>query len=318
MAQTPNSMIAATPPGRCFRVPSDAEGARLDVWLAAQALAPTRSQIKVAARAGRLSVDGRDVRVSHRLRSGEVVVLLDGPPEPSSGRVEAEAIALDVLFEDESLVAVNKPAGMVVHPAAGIRTGTLVNAILGRYPGAALPGEAVRAGIVHRLDRDTSGVILVALTVAAHESLARQFRERSVKKVYWAVVQGRMVGDARVDAAIGRHPTDRKRMSTRGKPARSAVTDLRPLETFQGVTLVEARPLTGRTHQIRVHLAAGGWPIVGDKVYGVSRGAAPIGRQALHATSIEFAHPTSGRRLAVQAPLPPDFEELLRWLREGS
>lgn len=308
------------PPGSLaslrFPVPADAEGVRLDVWLAAQRLAPTRSQIKIAAEAGRLTVDDRAVRVSHRLRAGEVVVLLAGPPAEGAGGVEAEAIPLEILFEDSSLLAVNKPAGMVVHPAVGNRCGTLVNALLGRYPAALLPGEIARAGIVHRLDRDTSGVILVARSVAAHESLARQFRERSVKKVYWAVVHGRVSRAERIDAPIGRHPTERKRMSVHGRPARAAVTDLKPLEFYRGATLVEARPLSGRTHQIRVHLAARGWPILGDRVYGGARGPRPIGRQALHAMSIEFAHPDNGERLLIQAPLPGDFQALLQQFRE--
>ncbi|MBI5505659.1 MAG: RluA family pseudouridine synthase [Deltaproteobacteria bacterium] len=311
-------MSAPAAAGRSFAVPAGAQGERLDVWLAAQSLAPTRSQIKIAAEAGRLTVDGRAVRVSHRLRGGETVVLVEEPVEFASDRVGPQAIALEVLFEDAFVVAVNKPAGMVVHPAVGNRSGTLVNAVLGRYPGAALPGEPTRAGIVHRLDRDTSGVILVARTVAAHESLARQFRERTVKKVYWAVVLGKVAGEGRIDAPIGRHPSDRKRMSTRGRPARSAVTDVRPLESFGGATLIEARPLTGRTHQIRVHLAARGWPILGDSVYGGTRAPAMIGRQALHAASIEFAHPDTGRRLTVSAPLPSDFEALLARLRAGS
>ncbi len=312
-------MIPVPAPGLCLAVPADAEGERLDVWLAGQPSAPTRSQIKIAAKAGLLTVDGRAARVSQRLRGGEMVGLLDGPGGYSPNDVGPENIALEVLFEDSCLVAVNKRAGMVVHPAVGNRSGTLVNALLGRYPGASLPGEAVRAGIVHRLDRDTSGVILVARTVSAHESLARQFRERSVRKIYWAVVQGRVAGEERFDAPIGRHPTDRKRMSIHGKPARAAVTDVRPLECYPGTTLVEARPQTGRTHQIRVHLAARGWPVLGDKVYGGARGpVALIARQALHAMSIEFAHPEIGARLTIQAPLPPDFEELLRLLRAAS
>jgi len=304
-----------------FEVPSAAEGRRLDVWLAGQPQAPTRSQIKIAAQTGRLTVDGRAARVSHRLRGGERIILVADPDEPSTDDAGPESIALDVLYEDEFLVAINKAAGMVVHPAAGNRSGTLVNAILGRYPDAALPGSPSRAGIVHRLDRDTSGVILVARTVAAHEALARQFRERTVRKIYWALVQGRVASPQRIDAPIGRHRSDRKRMSVHGTPARNAVTEIRPLESYSleshlAATLIEARPLTGRTHQIRVHLAASGWPIIGDKVYGATRAAAPIARQALHAVSIEFAHPRSGSRLRVEAPLALDFAELLRVLRE--
>lgn len=313
--KTPGATAA---PQLSLRVPPEAEGKRIDVWLAAHALAPTRSQIKLAAESARLLVDGKAVRVSYRLRAGETLVLLAGPQDPAPGRVVAETIALDVLYEDECLIAVNKPAGMVVHPAVGNRRGTLVNAVLGRYPEAALPGDPSRAGIVHRLDRDTSGVILVARTVAAHESLARQFRERSVRKVYWAVVHGRMSAPQRMDAPIGRHRTDRKRMSVRGAPPRAAVTNVHPLECLAGATLVEARPLTGRTHQIRVHLAAAGWPIVGDRIYGPARASGLIARQALHAVSIEFVHPDRGDRMTVRAPIAPDFEELLRALRRAA
>jgi 23S rRNA pseudouridine1911/1915/1917 synthase len=315
---------------RHFVVPDDAAGARLDAWLAAQETAPSRSQLKHAAEEGRLLVDGETARVSHRLRGGEAVELRpDGRPA-SDGAALPEDIPLRVLFEDEHLLAVDKPAGMVVHPAAGNPDGTLVNAVLGRYVGAALPGDAGRAGIVHRLDRDTSGVILVARSVVAHEALSRQFHDRQVSKTYLALARGRVAEALRIDAAIGRHPRDRKKMSVAARVARKATTDIRPLEYFGAATLVEARPLTGRTHQIRVHLASRGWPIVADPIYGgrapVARGAwasvdkalAAVPRLALHAAAIEFDHPASRRRVRVEAPLAEDLEGAFAVVRNAA
>src|SRR6185369_12384042 len=236
----------------------------------------------VAADDQRLRVDGSPVRASYRLRGGESVELSIPEHDPSATAVTGEAIDLDVLYEDEEMLAINKPAGMVVHPAAGNRSGTLVHALLYRDPSIAWPGQPERAGIVHRLDRDTSGVILVAKNVAALEALSRQFRERSIRKTYLALVHGAVADSGRIDLPIGRHPTERKRMSVIGRPARAAISEYRPLERLGAFTLVEVRPLTGRTHQIRVHLSAKGFPIVGDRLYG-GKTKAGISRQALHA-----------------------------------
>jgi 23S rRNA pseudouridine1911/1915/1917 synthase len=300
-----------------FPVPPETSGARLDTWLAAQPGAPTRSQIKAAADDDRLQVQGKSVRASYRLRGGETVELVEPEPDPSTNQIVGEAIALDVLYEDEHMMAVHKPAGMVVHPAAGNRTGTLVHALLHRDPTIAWPGQPERAGVVHRLDRETSGVILVARTVRALEALSKQFRERTIRKTYLALVHGTVREGGRIDLPIGRHPTERKRMSVSGRPARAAISDYRPVETFDGFTLVEVRPLTGRTHQIRVHLAALGHPIVGDKVYGGKRKPG-FSRQALHAAAIEFELPGGGGRLRVEAPLAPDFASLVESLRGAS
>lgn len=305
-----------------FQVSAGDAGGRLDSWLAAQAGAPTRSQIKAAADDDRLLVDGKPARASLKLRGGEAVELRIPVHEAADSDLVGEAIPLDVLYEDADLLAVNKPVGMVVHPAVGNRTGTLVHALLHRSPGQAWPGNPSRAGIVHRLDRDTSGVILVAKTVAAHEALSRQFRERTIRKVYLALVQGVVREAGRIELGIGRHPTDRKRMSVNGRPARAAISDYRPLERLGPCTLLEVRPLTGRTHQIRVHLAASGLPIVGDKVYG-GKGGVAFGRQALHASSIEFLPGSPGTgaevpRLRVEAPLAPDMMDLLARLRRSA
>ncbi|HYB99247.1 MAG TPA: RluA family pseudouridine synthase [Candidatus Limnocylindrales bacterium] len=301
-------------------MPPGGGGARLDVWLAAQPDAPTRSQIKLACEQGRLRIGDRPVRPSMRLRGGETVVLVGSPAEDAEAAPVAEAIELRVLYEDEDIVAVDKPAGMVVHPAAGNRAGTLVNAILHRYSASAAAALPHRAGIVHRLDRDTSGVILVARTVVAHEALSKQFRERSVRKEYLALVHGLVRSGGTIDAPIGRHPSDRKRMSTHARRSRSAVSDYEPRELFEraGATLLEVRPRTGRTHQIRVHLAARGWPIVGDKVYGRRPGTRPAHpRQALHAAAIEIERPCDGRRIRIEAPLAADLHALLDSLRGG-
>ena len=299
-----------------YEVPADAAGERLDAWLARESGAPTRSQIKAAADDARLRADGKPVRGSYKLRGGERVELATPETDPDSLRIVGEAIALDVLYEDEEMLAVNKAAGMVVHPGAGNRTGTLVHALLHRDPSIAWPGQPERAGIVHRLDRDTSGVILVAKNVAALESLSKQFRERSIRKTYVALVEG-LPTAGRIDLAIGRHPTERKKMSVAGRPARTAVSEVRPLERLGPYTLVEVRPLTGRTHQIRVHLSATGFPILGDRLYG-GRMKAGITRQALHAAAIELDLPKGGGRLRIEAPLAPDIASLVEKLQAAA
>jgi 23S rRNA pseudouridine1911/1915/1917 synthase len=221
----------------------------------------------------------------------------------------------------------------VVHPAAGSRSGTLVHALLHRFPRAELPGAPERAGIVHRLDRDTSGVILVALDVRAHEGLAKQFRSRTIRKYYLALVRGDVREPGHIDSPIGRHPHDRKRMSVSARHARTATTDYQPIERFGLATLLDVEPHTGRTHQIRVHLASRGWPIVADPVYGVPSertlatarrrwGRAEslleeMPRQALHAHRIRFTHPVSGDVLEIEAPVPNDLRLLLQGLRDA-
>jgi 23S rRNA pseudouridine1911/1915/1917 synthase len=297
-------------------VPPDAAGQRLDAWLAKQDGAPTRSQIKAAADDCRLRIGSEAVKASHKLRGGETVTLVEAEPQPS-GDLVGEPIPLAVLYEDDDMLAIDKPAGLVVHPGAGNRSGTLVHALLHRSPDLAWPGDPSRAGIVHRLDRETSGVILVAKSVRAHEALSRQFRNRTVRKTYLAVVHGNVKAPARIDLPIGRHPTERKRMSVHGRPARSAISDVTPLERFRGATLVEVRPLTGRTHQIRVHLAAKGFPIVSDPTYG-GRRLGDLQRHALHASAIEFELPDGSRRLRIEAPLPADLAELVEGLRAGA
>lgn len=301
-----------------LRVPDSAAGARLDVFLAGAAQIRTRSQAKQLIDAGRVRVDGVARKGSHVVRAGSVVDVDVPAPEPLS--VEPEAVPLRVLYEDADVLAIDKPPGMVVHPAPGARRGTLVNALAYRLGELHGVGDAERPGIVHRLDRDTSGVLLVARTAAALEALARQFRERTIEKRYVAVVRGTLRPDTGVvDQPIGRHPHERKRMSVRTRRGRAAVTRWTVLERLPGATLVALAPETGRTHQLRVHLAAIGHPIVGDRVYGARRahGGGPMhARQALHAERIRFTHPGTGAPIEVRAPLPADLEELLAALRQ--
>jgi len=301
-------------------VPAAAAGMRLDRFLATAPGVGTRSQAKQLIDAGRVLVDGTAHRSARPLRAGARVAVELRAPEPLG--IEPEALPLRVLYEDAHLLAVDKPPGMVVHPAPGARRGTLVNALAHRLGTLAGPGAPERPGIVHRLDRDTSGVLLVARTAAALEALARQFRERTVEKRYVAVVRGAVASaTGRIDRPIGRHPRERKRMSVRSRRGRAAVTSWTVLERLPGATVVRLAPETGRTHQLRVHLAAAGHPIIGDRVYGtrrVRREAWPDApRQALHAEEIGFTHPATGARVVVRAPLPPDIEDLIASLRQA-
>ncbi len=289
---------------------------RLDVALAA-ATGITRSQARRWIDAGLVSRNRRPARAAERVQMGDVLEAT--PPEPLPSPLAPEDIPLDVLFEDEDIIAVNKPAGLVVHPAPGHPSGTLVNALLHHCRDLAGVGGVLRPGIVHRLDRGTSGVLVVAKRDEAHRRLAEQFRDHSIERIYRAVVRGVPGADTGdVDRPIGRHPRDRKRMSVRASAGRAARTGWRVLERFptSGHAWLEVRPRTGRTHQIRVHLAASGLPIAGDPVYGRKRsGAAGIDRPALHAAVLAFAHPRSGETLRLEAPLPADLAALLARLR---
>jgi 23S rRNA pseudouridine1911/1915/1917 synthase len=303
--------------------PAAAAGLRLDRFLADAPGVGTRSQAKRLIDEGRVWVDGRCGKAAQRLRAeARVEVALAARPTPS---LTPEPVPLAILYEDDDLVAIDKPAGMVVHPAPGRPGGTLVNALVHRWGRAPQVGHPSRPGIVHRLDRDTSGVLLVARTPAVLEGLARQFRERAVEKHYLALVHGLLrAPTGTIDRPIGRHPRARQRMSVRSRRGRAALTRWTVLERLPGATLVRLEPETGRTHQLRVHLAALGYPIVGDPVYGGRRGrrsASPLGdfpRQALHAEQIGFVHPGTGVRLTVRAPLPPDLEALLAALRQAA
>ena len=294
-------------------VPDGAPAERLDRWLAASGVGPSRAFVQKLIDAGHVPVDGRVAPASHKVRPGQKVLVAIPPPEPTA--TLPEAIPLDVLYEDDDVIVINKPQGMVVHPAAGNRAGTLVNALLAHCRGLSAIGGKERPGIVHRLDKDTSGVLVVAKNDAAHVSLQKQIQAREARREYLAIVHGRVREErGRINAPIGRHPVDRKRMAViaGGRPA---VTDYEVLERFPGYTLVRAILQTGRTHQIRVHMAHLGHPVVGDPVYGARRSPWNLKGQCLHAQRLAFRHPRTGAWMSFTAPLPPDMEKVLADLR---
>jgi 23S rRNA pseudouridine1911/1915/1917 synthase len=297
-----------------FLVGDSEAGARLDQALAALADV-SRSQARRWIDEGRVRVNGAELAASHRVRAGDSVSA--EPTEPRPSPLAPEPIAIAVLYEDADLIVIDKPPGLVVHPAPGHPGGTLVNALLHHCGSLAGVGGVLRPGIVHRLDRGTSGVLVAAKSDAAHRALAAQFHDHSIERVYHALVRGVPREDAgRLDLPIGRHRHDRKRMSVAARSARDAHTAWRVSRRFprSDRAWLEVRPETGRTHQIRVHLAAAGLPIVGDPVYG-RRGRTPaemaLSHPALHAQRLGFTHPTSGARLGFEAPPPADVAELL-------
>jgi 23S rRNA pseudouridine1911/1915/1917 synthase len=307
---------------RELAVPDTLAGERLDRALARMFPEYSRTRLKDWLVDGFVTVNGRARRPRDVVTGGEVVRVQ--PQASLSVTSQPEAIDLDVVFEDDELLVVNKPAGLVVHPGAGNLRGTLMNGLLHRVPGLA---DLPRAGIVHRLDKDTTGLLLIGKTLPAHTALVRQMAAREISRHYLAVCLGVLTGGGTIDAPIARHPVDRLRMSVQddGKPA---VTHYRVIKRFAAHTYISVRLESGRTHQIRVHLAWRRHPLVGDQVYG-GRLAIPAGagqhlqevlrgfrRQALHAAKLEFVHPTSGELLSVEAPLPADFQQLLAALEE--
>lgn len=305
-------------------VPVAATGRRFDAVLAELFPEFSRSRLAEWIKSGDARLDGEVARPRDPVRGGQVASL-DAVLETQTHALP-EDIPLDVLYEDEQVFVLDKPAGLVVHPGAGNPDGTLVNALLFRDPAlAALP----RAGIVHRLDKDTSGVMVVARTLQAHAALVEQLSARDVHRQYLAIVVGAMVAGGTANAAIDRHPRDRLKMAVR-EDGRDAVTHYRLRERFRSHTALECRLETGRTHQIRVHMAHIKYPIVGDPLYGgplkLPKGAAEeliaalrgFKRQALHAETLEFSHPTTGEPLRVSAPVPADMLELMRLLREDA
>jgi 23S rRNA pseudouridine1911/1915/1917 synthase len=283
---------------------ADSDGERLDVFVARRLPDLTRSRVHRLIGLGHVQVDGRQPRKSGEpLDEGQLVVVTLPPPTPST--LEPEAIPLSVAYEDGDLLVVDKPAGLAVHPSPGHASHTLVNAVLAHCPDLSGIGGEGRPGIVHRLDKDTSGLIIVAKNDAAHLSLARQLKERKVEKTYLALVDGRVEpAHGLIDAPIGRHPVHRKKMAVveRGRDAR---TSYRVLREVDGRSLLEVRPETGRTHQIRVHLAHAGHPIASDSLYG--RPHPLLSRQFLHAHRLAFRHPRTGERIELSAALPDDL-----------
>jgi 23S rRNA pseudouridine1911/1915/1917 synthase len=303
-------------------VPDDGDGIRLDRFLASVLPGQSRSRIQRLIKSGQVQVAGRDAKANQPVKEGQQVTV--DIPEPVDPAPAAEALPLEVVYQDRDVIVVDKPAGMVVHPAAGHSSGTLVNALLHHVSDLSGIGGEKRPGIVHRLDRGTSGLMVVAKHDAAHAELARQFRDREVEKEYVALVWGVVQAGRRVDAPIGRDPVDRKKMSARARRSREAVTRIVGAEPF-GATLTLARVAiqTGRTHQIRVHLSAIGHAIVGDPLYGGLRRRVPgdlrvvrhLDRPFLHAARIAFKHPGDGRRMEFTSPLPEDLQRVLDDLR---
>lgn len=298
---------------------TEGAGERLDKILAAQLTELSRTQAQRLIEDGQVIVNGQTVtKPAFKLEHAALVQVTLPAPAPTSH--QAEAIPLEVVFENDDILVINKPAGMVVHPAAGHASGTLVNAVLGHDPDLEGVGDETRPGIVHRLDKDTSGLIVVAKNDTAHRSLQRQFAERTIEKHYLALVDGFPPTDTgRIEAAIARDPQERKRMAvvSEARGGKPALTEYRVMEKFKAHSLLECNLLTGRTHQIRLHLAyVLKCPIVGDTVYGRARPTLPAGRQFLHAARLTLTLPRTRKRQTFTAPLPAELEHLLELARK--
>jgi len=309
-----------------FVVPKELAGERLDLVVARLAPGMSRSRARRSLEDGEIEVDGRAAKPALRVKGGEAVAVLIAAPAPPSPL--AQDLPLAVLYEDAELLVLDKAAGMAVHPARGTPHSTVVNALVHHLAREGVAGE--RLGLVHRLDKWTSGCLLVAKTEPALASLQAAFKARAVEKTYLALCHGRLSGEGRLDTPYGRHPRDRTRFTGRVEASRRAVTAWRVLEALEGASLVEVSLETGRTHQIRVHFAEMGHPLLADATYGgtrrearlpgespLRRAALAVGRQALHASRLAFPHPIGGRRMSFEAPLPEEFERALAVLRGG-
>jgi 23S rRNA pseudouridine1911/1915/1917 synthase len=319
-------------PRETLTVSPDSDGVRLDLFLVSTVPGHSRSQLQRLIKDGHIQVGGQAARPNQLVKTGQVVAI--DIPEPVDAAPAPEALPIHIVYQDRDLLVVDKPAGMVVHPAAGHADGTLVNALLHHVGDLSGIGGEKRPGIVHRLDRGTSGLMIVAKHDAAHEELSRQFREREVDKSYIALVWGEVQAGRRIDEAIGRDPSNRKRMtavsakdgeSRRSRRSREAVTRIVSAEHFGRVlTLARVAILTGRTHQIRVHLSAIGHPVVGDPLYGGVhrrvrgdiRAVTRLERPFLHAATLAFKHPSDGRPMAFESELPDDLQRVLDELRD--
>ena len=299
----------------CFQISSEQEDERIDKCIASLMDSLSRSYIQKMIREGNVAVNGRPVRQNFRVSADDEVSFF--LPEAVEPQILPEDIPLDILYEDDDLLVVNKPKGMVVHPAAGHYSHTLVNAVLFHCRGQ-LSGinGVLRPGIVHRIDKDTTGSVLICKNDAAHRSIARQLKEHSIVRRYRAIVCGSLKEEeGTVDAPIGRDPSDRKKMAINRKNGKEAVTHYRVLQRFSGYTCIECRLETGRTHQIRVHMASLGHPLLGDAVYGPKKSPVSfLEGQTLHAMILGFVHPVTGEYVETCAPLPEYFEHLLRIL----
>ena len=302
-------------------IPPENTGRRLDLFLADSDGDLSRSRIQKLMEDGYITVNGAPVSKNYKIRAGDIVTLMY--PEPVPCRAEAEDIPLDVVYEDEDMIIVNKPKGMVVHPAAGNYTGTLVSALL-HHCGGSLSGigGVVRPGIVHRLDKDTSGLLVAAKNDFSHLALAEQIKAHQVSRIYQAIAIGKIDEDRTIDLPIGRHPTNRKKMAVTEKNAKDAITHIQVIETFSSVTYIRCILETGRTHQIRVHLAHIGHPLLGDAVYGSMKLSPNIkygkltNGQCLHAGKLSLTHPRTGKRMHFTCELPDYFQHLLYVFRD--
>ncbi|MFX3618400.1 MAG: RluA family pseudouridine synthase [Sporolactobacillus sp.] len=292
----------------------DDQGKRIDKWAASAFPTESRSRLQALIRGGHLRINEQIVsEVNYRLKNGDRIHF--DVPDPEPLHIEPEAIPLDVVYEDASVIVVNKPRGMVVHPAPGHTTGTLVNALLAHCQDLSGINGVLRPGIVHRIDKDTSGLLMVAKTDQAHRSLAQQLKDKTTKRLYLAIVHGEIPQDSgTIDAPIGRDTKDRQKMAVTARNSKHAVTHFKVLERFNGYTYLSCQLETGRTHQIRVHMAYIGYPLVGDPKYG-PRKTLPIDGQALHAAELGFSHPQTGEFLLFKADPPEDFQALLDKLR---
>ena len=301
-----------------FFVDPDHKSLRLDIFLSESQNEFSRSRLKKLIEQGHALVNNYPAQAKYRLKTGDKIILRI--VAPSVSKIEAESIPLKILYEDEVMLAVDKPAGMVVHPAPGHGRGTLVNALLNHCSDLSGIGGVERPGIVHRLDKDTSGVVLVAKNEIAHRTLARQFKNRKIKKTYLALVRGLVKSTSGIiETSVGRHKTNRKKMTTDADWGRQAQTRYEVLETLGHFSYLKVFPKTGRTHQIRVHLASIHHPVLGDKLYGgkITGPHIKMQRQALHAHRIEIVHPISKQPLVFEAPVPPDIDDYLRTYRQS-
>lgn len=300
------------------------QGKRLDIFLAQKAPGLSRSQIQRWIEIGNVTVGGKKAKASQRLKPGDRISMI--VPEPRTSEILGEPIPLKILYEDSHLLVVDKPAGMVVHPSAGHYSGTLVNALLHHCPDLSGIGGVLRPGIVHRIDKDTSGILVVAKDDLTHRGLADQFKKHSPIRKYIGIAWGILPEEGQIDAEIGRHRRHRQKMSIHTRKGREAYTQWKTIKNFKHFTLAEFQLRTGRTHQIRVHLSSIGHPLLGDPLYGGRRRLSSIPcaflrqklgqlkRQALHAAELGFIHPATGNPLFFRSPLPEDIQEILGFL----
>ena len=299
-----------------YVVKPEESGVRIDKYLSEQNTELSRSYLQKLIKEQKLLAGGVPVKSNYKVRTGDILCL--EIPTPTEPDIQPENIPLDILYEDEDVLVVNKPKGMVVHPSAGHYSGTLVNAILYHCSGnlSGING-VLRPGIVHRIDMDTTGALLVCKNDEAHQKIAAQLKEHSITRRYRAVVSGNLKEDVgRIEGPIGRHPTDRKKMAINRQHGKEAVTHYQVLERLHGATYIECRLETGRTHQIRVHMASIGHPLLGDTVYGSGKNPHHLQGQALHAMVLGFVHPRTGEYMEFVAPLPEYFTRLLEDLRK--